>query len=164
MAAIQDPDPVVFFEPKKIYRAFDEEVPDGEHTVPLGEANVVEEGEDVTAVSWGAMMRPTLDAAENVDASVEVLDLRTITPLDVETLEASLEKTGRLVVVQEAPKTAGFAAEISATINEDDLLYLEAPIRRVTGFDTIMPQYKMEEEYMPDTARIQQALNEVVAF
>ncbi len=164
ISAIRDPDPVVFLEPKKVYRAFKEEVPDGEHTVPIGEANVVQEGEDVTVVSWGAMMRPTLAAAENVDASVEVIDLRTISPLDLDTLYESIEKTGRLVVVHEAPKSCGVGAEISATINEHDLLYLEAPIRRVTGFDTIMPQYKLEDEYLPDENRVIQAIQDVVNF
>ncbi len=164
LSAIRDPDPVVFLEPKQIYRAFKEEVPDGEHTVEIGEANVVEDGDDVTVIAWGAMMQPTLDAVENVDADVEVIDLRTISPLDLETLYDSIEKTGRLVIVHEAPKSFGPAAEISATINEHDLLYLEAPIRRVTGFDTIFPLYKLEGEYLPDENRIEQAITEVVEF
>lgn len=164
ISAIRDPDPVVFFEPKKIYRAFKEEVPEGEHTVSLGEANVVQEGEDVTVIAWGAMMVPAKQAAEQVDASVELIDLRTITPLDLDTLHESVEKTGRVVIVHEAPKSGGWGAELSATINEDDLLYLEAPIKRVTGFDTIFPQYKLEEKYLPDTEKVQKAIEDVVAF
>jgi pyruvate dehydrogenase E1 component beta subunit len=164
MSAIQDPDPVIFLEPKKIYRAFKEDVPEGDHTVPLGAANVVEDGEDITVISWGAMMRPTLEAAENVDASVEVIDLRSITPLDLDTIYESVEKTGRLVIVHEAPKTCGVGSEISATVNEHDLLYLEAPIKRVTGFDTIMPLPKLEDAYLPDVDRVQNAIEYVVNF
>lgn len=164
ISAVRDPDPVIFLEPKKIYRAFKEEVPDGDHTVELGTANVVQEGDDITVISWGAMMRPTLEAAEVVDASVEVIDLRSIAPIDLQTIYDSVEKTGRLVIVHEAPKTCGVGAELSATINEHDLLYLEAPIKRVTGFDTIFPLPKMEEEYMPDVSRVKKAINEVVEF
>lgn len=164
ISAIRDPDPVVFLEPKKIYRAFKEDVPDGDHTVQIGEANVVQEGSDVTVISWGAMMRPTLAAAENVDASVEVIDLRTIKPFDLETIYASVEKTGRVVIVHEAPKSGGWGAELSATINEHDILYLEAPIKRVTGFDTIMPLPKLEKAYMPDQSRVEKAITDVVDF
>ncbi|MFB6166842.1 MAG: alpha-ketoacid dehydrogenase subunit beta [Candidatus Nanohaloarchaea archaeon] len=163
-SAIRDPDPVLFMEPKKIYRAFREEVPEGEHTVPLGEANVVEEGEDVTVITWGAMVKTVEEAAEEVEHSVEVVDLRTVTPLDLETIHESVDKTGRVVIVHEAPKTAGFGAEISATINESDLLYLEAPVKRVTGFDTVFPLYKLEDEYMPDSARVVKGINEVAEF
>ncbi len=164
-AAIRDPDPVMFWEPKKIYRAFKEDVPDGEHTVPLGQANVVEKGEDITVVSWGAMMQPAKAAAEAVDASVEVVDLRSITPLDMDTVSRRVQKTGRVVVVHEAPKTCGVGAEVAATIAErtDDLFSLEAPINRVTGPDTIFPLYKLEEEYMPGTERVQRAIEETLA-
>ncbi|MDY6769395.1 MAG: alpha-ketoacid dehydrogenase subunit beta [Candidatus Nanohaloarchaea archaeon] len=164
-SAIRDPDPVMFWEPKKIYRAFKEEVPDGEHTVPLGEANVVEEGEDVTVISWGAMLRPVLEAAEGVDASVEVVDLRSMTPLDMDTISDSVQKTGRVVIVHEAPKTAGMGAEVAATIAErtDDLFSLEAPITRVTGFDTVFPLYKLEEDYLPGVDRVKQGIEETVS-
>ncbi|MCJ7479121.1 MAG: alpha-ketoacid dehydrogenase subunit beta [Candidatus Nanohaloarchaeota archaeon QJJ-7] len=165
-SAIRDPDPVMFWEPKKIYRAFEEEVPEGEHTVPLGEAEVVEEGEDITVISWGAMVRPVKKAAEEADASVEVVDLRSITPLDMDTISGSVQETGKLVIVHEAPKTSGFGAEVSATIaeNTDDLFSLEAPIKRVTGFDTVFPLYKREEEYLPGVKRIKDAVEEVNSF
>ncbi len=163
-SAIRSDDPVCFWEPKRIYRAFDGEVPEGEHTVDLGSAAVREEGEDVTVVSWGAMMRPTLEAAENVDASVEVIDLRSISPIDWETVKGSVEKTGRLVIVHEAPKTCGVGAEIAATVAEDDILYLESPIRRVTGADVVFPLYKLEQDYLPDAPRIEQAIRETVEF
>ncbi|MDY6774403.1 MAG: transketolase C-terminal domain-containing protein, partial [Candidatus Nanohaloarchaea archaeon] len=165
-SAIRDPDPVMFWEPKKIYRAFEEEVPEEEHTVPLGEAEVVEEGDDVTVISWGGMVQPAKEIAEETDASVEVVDLRSITPLDMDTISESVQKTGKVVVVHEAPKTAGFGAEVSATIAEktDDLFSLEAPIKRVTGFDTVFPLYKLEDEYLPGIKRIKDAVEEVNSF
>lgn len=153
-SAIRDPDPVVFLEPTRLYRAFREPVPEGDHTVPLGEARVVEEGEDVTVVGWGAMVREATRAAERVDASVEVIDPRTIFPLDSETILESVRKTGRCVVVHEAPRTAGMAAEIIARINDEALYYLEAPVERVTGYDVPFPLFAREEEYLPDEDRV----------
>jgi pyruvate/2-oxoglutarate/acetoin dehydrogenase E1 component len=153
-SAIRDPDPVVFLEPTRLYRAFRQEVPDGDHTVPLGEARVVEEGEDVTVVAWGAMVREATRAADRVDASVEVIDPRTVFPLDSEAILESVRETGRCVVVHEAPRTAGMAAEIVARINDEALYYLEAPVERVTGYDVPFPLFAREDEYLPDADRV----------
>ena len=163
-ASIRDPDPVVFLEPKLIYRAFREEVPDDDYTVDLGEAAVRREGEDVSLFTWGAMTRPSLDAAEGVaeeGIDVEVVDLRTLSPMDVETIVESFKRTGRAVVVHEAPKTGGLAGEITATIQEEALYYQEAPVERVTGFDVPYPLYALEDYYMPEDARIEDAIREV---
>jgi pyruvate dehydrogenase E1 component beta subunit len=162
-ASIRDPDPVVFLEPKLIYRAFREEVPDDDYTVDLGEAAVRREGEDVSLFTWGAMTRPSLDAAEAVaeeGIDVEVVDLRTLSPMDVETIVESFKRTGRAVVVHEAPKTGGLAGEITATIQEEALYYQEAPIERVTGFDVPYPLYALEDYYMPEPARIEDAIRD----
>ena len=162
-ASIRDPDPVVFLEPKLIYRAFREEVPDDDYTVDLGEAAVRREGEDVSLFTWGAMTRPSLDAAEAVTEEgidVEVVDLRTLSPMDVETIVESFKRTGRAVVVHEAPKTGGLAGEITATIQEEALYYQEAPIARVTGFDVPYPLYALEDYYMPEHARIEDAIRD----
>ena len=153
-ASIRDPDPVVFLEPTRLYRAFREEVPEGDHTVPLGEADVVREGDDVTVVAWGAIRHRTLDAVESVDASVEVVDPRTIVPFDTETVVDSVRKTGRCVVVHEAPRTGGMAAEVIARINERALYHLEAPVERVTGYDVPYPLFAREDAYLPDERRI----------
>ena len=166
-SAIRDPDPVIFLEPKLIYRAFREEVPDESYTVPLGEANVRREGADVSVFTWGAMTRPTLEAAadlaeEGIDC--EVVDLRTLSPLDEETLVESFEKTGRAVVVHEAPKTGGLAGELIATLQEERLLHQEAPIKRVTGFDVPFPLYALEDYYLPEPARIADGIRETVEF
>lgn len=165
-SAIRDPDPVLFMEPKRIYRAIVEDVPEDNYVVPLSEAKVVREGTDVTLVSWGAMMRLSREAAEKVKdtVSVEVIDLRTLSPMDTATITESVEKTGKAIVVHEAPKTAGLGAEIAATINETAFLSLEAPIERVTGFDVPFPQYKLENYYLPDTERIIKAIEKVAAF
>ncbi|MFB6308618.1 MAG: alpha-ketoacid dehydrogenase subunit beta [Haloarculaceae archaeon] len=165
-AAIRDPDPVVFLEPKLIYRAFREAVPDETYTVDLGEAAVRREGEDVTVVTWGAMTRPTLEAAEELagDVDSEVIDLRTLKPMDTDTVVESFEKTGRAVVVHEAPKTGGLAGEIIATLQEEALLYQEAPIERVTGFDVPYPLYALEDYYLPEPARIKDGITEAVDF
>ena len=153
-SSIRNPDPVIFLEPTRLYRAFREEVPEDDHTIPLGEARVVSEGEDVTVVGWGAMVREIERAADSVDASVEVIDPRTIFPLDSETILDSVRKTGRCVVAHEAPRTAGMAAEIVARINDEALYYLEAPVERVTGYDVPFPLFAREEEYIPDEKRI----------
>jgi len=166
-AAIRDPDPVVFLEPKLIYRAFREEVTDEAYTVPLGEARVRREGTDVSVYTWGAMTRPTLEAAEDLAAEgidAEVIDLRTLSPLDDETILESFRKTGRGVVVHEAPRTGGLAGELIATIQEEVLLYQEAPIARVTGFDVPFPLYALEDYYLPEAARIADGIRETVEF
>ena len=166
-AAIRDPDPVIFLEPKLIYRAFREDVPEGSYEVPLGEAAVRREGSDVSAYTWGAMSRPTMEAAEELaeeGIDVEVVDLRTVSPLDKETIVDSFEKTGRGVVVHEAPKSGGLAGEITATIQENSLLYQEAPITRVTGFDVPFPLHALEDYYMPEPARIADGIRDTAEF
>jgi len=167
IAAIRDPDPVIFLEPKLIYRAFREDVPAESYTVPLGEAAVRREGADVSVYTWGAMTRPTLEAAENIaeeGVEAEVVDLRTLSPLDEETILESFQKTGRAVVVHEAPKTGGLAGEVVATIQENAMVYQEAPIERVTGFDVPFPLHALEDYYLPEPARIGDAIREVVEF
>jgi pyruvate dehydrogenase E1 component beta subunit len=162
-ASIRDPDPVVFLEPKLIYRAFREEVPDDPYTVELGEAAVRREGSDVSLFTWGAMTQPSLEAAESVaedGIDVEVIDLRTLSPLDEATVLESFKKTGRAVIVHEAPKTGGLAGELTATIQEDALYYQEAPIQRVTGFDVPYPLYALEDYYMPEDTRIADAIRD----
>jgi pyruvate dehydrogenase E1 component beta subunit len=166
-SAIRDPDPVIFLEPKLIYRAFREEVPDETYTVPLGEAAVRREGSDVSVFTWGAMTRPTMEAAEDLaqeGIDAEVVDLRTLSPMDEETIVESFKKTGRGVVVHEAPKTGGLAGEIVATIQEEALLYQEAPIERVTGFDTPYPLYALEDYYLPEAARVADGIRNAVEF
>ena len=166
VSAIRDPDPVVFFEPKAIYRAFREEVPEEEETIPLGQSQVVREGDAITLITYGAMVRPTLDAAatlaEEEGVEAEVIDLMTISPLDETTFTESLRKTGRGVVITEAPRSFGPSAEIIARLVEKSFWYLEAPIRRVAGYDTIMPLFAYEKEYIPDAARILRAARETL--
>jgi len=166
ISAIRDPDPVIFFEPKRVYRSFREEVPEDEYTVPIGQAKVVSEGDDITVVTWGASVFQCLEAIDNLpeDVSVELIDLRTISPLDIDTVAESVQKTGRCVVVHEAPLTAGMGAEISARVQEQCFLHLEAPVQRVTGFDTIMPYYKLELDYLPDAKRIGHGIEQCLAY
>ena len=164
ISAIRDPTPVIFFEPKRIYRAFREEVPEDEYTIPIGEARTVCEGEELTMVSWGASVVQCMNAIEQSERSIELIDLRTISPIDMDTIAASVCKTGRCVIVHEAPKTAGLGAEIAASIMEHCFLHLEAPVQRVCGFDTIMPYYKLELEYLPDAERIGKAITETMAY
>jgi pyruvate dehydrogenase E1 component beta subunit len=166
ISAIRDPDPVIFLEPKQIYRAFREPVPDEPYEVPIGEAAVRREGADISVFAWGAMARPTLAAAEELagEIDVEVVDLRTMSPLDTETIVESFKKTGRGAVVHEAPKSGGMGAEIAATIQEEALVYQEAPIQRVTGFDTPFPLYALEDYYLPEPARIADGICEAVEF
>ena len=159
-ASIRDPDPVIFFEPKRVYRAVKMEVPEDEYVVDLGTAKVVREGADVTVVAWGAMLLEALAAAANVQrqgVSAEVIDLRTLWPLDLETIVRSVQKTGRVVIVHEAPKTCGFGAELISLINEKAFLHLQSPPIRVTGWDTPFP-YTHENEYLPLQHRISPAL------
>ncbi|MGH7274733.1 MAG: alpha-ketoacid dehydrogenase subunit beta [Nitrospiria bacterium] len=166
-AAIRDPDPVIFLEPARIYRAIKEEVPEGEYVIPLGKARVVREGGHITLISWGAMLRPTLQAAEMAleeGIEAEVVDVRTLYPLDTDTLIESVKKTKRAVVIHEAPRVAGLGAEIIALINEHALLHLEAPVERVTGFDTPIPLPKMEEFYLPDAERVIKAIRRVMRY
>ena len=164
IAAIRDPDPVIYFEPKRIYRAFREEVPEDEYVLPIGKARTVCEGTELTVVSWGASVVQCMQAIEKSGKSIELVDLRTIYPFDIDAVEASVRKTGRCVVVHEAPLTCGFGSEISARIMERCFLHLEAPVQRVAGFDTIMPYYKLELDYMPDAARIGRAIDDVMAY
>lgn len=165
ISAIRDPDPVFFFEPKRLYRAFREEVPEGEYTVPLGEGKKLTEGDDVTLISWGAMARVCLEALKLVkDVSVELIDLRTLSPLDDKIITDSVRRTGRAVIVHEEPRTLGLGAEIIARINEKAFLYLEAPVKRVTGYDVPMPLPKLEDYYLPDAERVADAIKEVATF
>lgn len=166
ISAIRDPDPVIFFEPKRVYRSFREEVPEDEYTIPIGEAKVVSEGTDLTVVSWGASVFQCIEALDALpeDVSVELIDLRTIYPIDLDTIVQSVEKTGRCVVVHEAPKTAGMGAEISSLIQEHCFLHLKAPVQRVAGFDTVMPYYKLELDYLPDAPRVKEAIEQTLAY
>ena len=164
-ASIRDPDPVIFLEPKLIYRAFREDVPEEPYTIDLGEAAVRREGDDVSVFTWGAMTRPTLEAAESVaedGIDCEVVDMRTLSPMDTETILESFKKSGRAGVVHEAPKTGGLAGEITATIQEEALYYQEAPIERVTGFDVPYPLYALEDYYLPEDTRIEDAIRKTV--
>jgi pyruvate/2-oxoglutarate/acetoin dehydrogenase E1 component len=165
-AAIRDPDPVVVLEPKLVYRTARGEVPDGEHVVPLGKARVAREGEDLTLVAYGAMVGVAEKAADALAdrASAEVLDLRTLKPLDEEALLASAGKTGRVVIVQEAPRTCGYAAEIAAILAERAILDLRGPVLRVTGYDVPYPYWTLEDAYMPSVDRVVDAAERLLAF
>ncbi|HZY05909.1 MAG TPA: alpha-ketoacid dehydrogenase subunit beta [Anaeromyxobacteraceae bacterium] len=166
ISAIRDEDPVLFFEPKRVYRAAKGEVPEGEYTVPFGEAKVTRPGTQVTVIAWGAMWHEAAEAARQAEEhgiDCEVLDLRSLQPLDVDAVEASVKKTGRAIVVHEAPLTCGFGAELSALIQERCFLHLEAPVARVTGFDTPFP-YTLENEYLPRAPRILQAIRRTVDY
>jgi pyruvate dehydrogenase E1 component beta subunit len=168
VAAIRDPDPVIFMEPKRTYRAYREDVPEEVEVLPLGEARVVQEGSDITLVSWGAMMRPTLAAAshlaETKGTSVEVIDLLTVSPLDGEAVARSVRKTGRCVVVQESPQRASIGSDIIAQLNDRALLYLEAPVKRVSGYDVVTPYWGRENNYIPDEGRIVAGVEETLSF
>jgi pyruvate dehydrogenase E1 component beta subunit len=163
-AAIRSPDPVVVLEPKVLYRSPREEVPDGEYVVPLGKARIAREGSDLTLIAYGGMVQVALDAAEELDASAEVIDVRTLKPLDEETLLASVAKTGRAVIVQEAPRVAGFGAEIAAVLAEKAILDLRGPVLRVTGYDAPVPFWTLEEENLPTPARVVEAVNRLLEF
>ncbi len=166
-AAIQDPDPVIYYEPKAVYRLFKENVPEQIELMPIGKAQVVKEGKDITLISYGASLRPTREAAEELEEDgikPEIIDLLSIAPLDTETIVASVKKTGRCIIVHEGPRTCGMAAEIIARINEKVLLFLEAPIKRVTGYDVPIPYFSKERAYLPDPERILSACRETLAF
>ena len=166
LAAIRDPDPVIFFEPKRVYRAAKGEVPDGDYTVEIGKAKKIREGKDVTIIAWGAMLYEAVAAADeakkkNIDC--EILDLVTLWPVDIEAIAASVKKTGRVIIVHEAPKTCGFGAELVALVNEHAFLHLQAPPMRVTGLDTPFP-YALENEYLPLAHRILPAITQTVGY
>ncbi len=167
LAAIRDPDPVVFLEPSRLYRRFKEEVDDDGQPLPLDKAFVLREGGDVTFVAWGAMLHEALAAAEALEPEgidAEVIDLATLKPIDFETVLASVKKTGRCVVISEAPRSGSLASEISANISEQALLALLAPLERVTAFDCVTPMFRLEEKYMPDAARIARAARKVMEY
>lgn len=167
VAAIRDPDPVIFFEPKSIYRAFREDVPEEEEVMEIGKSVLAREGKDLTLVSYGAMMRPTLAAAEKLaeedGVEAEVIDLLTLSPLDDALFTKSVRKTGRVVIVHEAHRSFGPGAEIASRIMEQSFWYLEAPIRRVTGFDIVVPLFAREQAYLPDAERILRASRETLS-
>lgn len=167
ISAIRDPDPTIFLEPKRIYRAIKEEIQEDEYTIPLGKARMVKEGKDITVICWGAMVREVENVSEEAEKEgidLEIIDLRTLSPLDKDTILKSVEKTGRALVVHEAPKTCGLGAEISALINEKALLSLSAPVLRITGQDITVPLAKGEDYYIPSIARILQGLRKVMNF
>ena len=161
VSAIRDPDPVIFYEAKALYRAFREEVPEEEETVPIGQPRTVREGKDLTMIAYGAMMRPTLEAAASLKdkdgVEAEVIDLLTISPLDDEILVTSVLKTGRALIVHEAPRSFGPGAEIATRLMEKAFYYLEVPIERVTGYDIIIPLFSREKAYLPNEQRILRA-------
>jgi pyruvate dehydrogenase E1 component beta subunit len=163
-AAIRDPDPVVVLEPKLLYRRPRGEVPEGEHVVPLGKARVAQPGDDLTVIAWGSMVRVALQAAAEIPADVEVLDIRTLKPLDEETILASVGKTGRAVIVQEAPRVAGFGAEVAAVVAEKAILDLRAPVLRVTGYDVPFPYWSLEHEYLPSVERVVAAAGKLLEY
>jgi len=167
VSAIRDPDPVIFYESKALYRAFREEVPEAEETLPIGEPQLVKEGRDLTLISYGAMMRPTQEAAQHLQdkdgIAADVIDLLTISPFSEELPVQSVKKTGRAVVVHEAPRSFGPGAEIISRLMEKAFYYLEAPIERVTGYDIVIPLFNREKAYLPDTGRILEAARKVLA-
>ncbi len=166
VSAIREDDPVIFCEPKKLYRAFKQEIPEEEYTVPLGEAKIVREGTDVTVVSWGNMARVSNDAAELAQEqgiSAEVIDLRTVSPLDKKSVIDSVKKTGRVVVVHEAPRSCGVGAELVATIARRAILELRAPMERITGFDIITPYPRLEDYYLPSPKRVLNAIKRTMS-
>lgn len=168
VSAIRDPDPVVFFEPKAVYRSFREEVPDEEETAPIGKPSIVRQGDDLTFVAWGAMVQRVLAAADRLrhedGVASDVVDLLTLAPLDERAIHDSVRKTGRVVVVHEAPMSFGPAGELTARLGEDSFLYLEAPVARVTGYDTHMPYFAREQAYLPSVERIVAAARATLAY
>lgn len=168
ISAIEDNDPVLFFEPTKLYRAFKEEVPEEMYRVPLGQAKVVQEGKDLSIIAWGTMLREALQAAKRIEQekgwSCEVIDLRTLYPLDRDTIIGSVKKTGRAVVVHEAHKSVGIGAEIVSLINDEALLYMKAPVKRITGFDIPVPQFSVEDHYMPTVERVKQGIEQTILY
>jgi pyruvate dehydrogenase E1 component beta subunit len=168
ISAIRDNDPVIFLEHLKLYRSIRSEVPEEEYTIPLGQAKVVREGDTVTIITYGAMVQTSLKAAEEMEktrgVNVEVIDLRTVSPIDIDTILVSVEKTNRAIVVQEAQKSAGVAAEVIAQINEKAILHLEAPVLRVAAPDTAYPFAEIEDEWLPSSSKVVLALKQVLDF
>ena len=167
LAAIRDPDPVIFLEPTRIYRLVKQEVADDGKALPLDRCFILREGNDVTLVSWGAMLQETLQVAKELETrgvSAEVIDVSTIKPLDMETILTSIHKTGRCVIIHEAPLTCGVGAEIAAQLAEKGLLSLQAPVQRVAGYDTVVPYFKLEKQYLPSPQRILAAVHKVLEF
>lgn len=167
LAAIRDPDPVIFFEPKRIYRQYKEEVPDDGEALPLDVCFVIRDGSDVTLVTWGAHIKETLEAADKLATegiSAEVIDVATIKPLDVDTIHESVKKTGRCVIVHEAARTCGVGAEIAAQLAEKAMFDLVAPVQRVTGYDVPIPLFRLEMKYLPSTEKIVVAARETMRF
>lgn len=165
LAAIRNPDPVLFLEPKRVYHLNKEEVEDDGEEFPLDMCYIIREGSDITMVTWGAMMKETLEAADKLaerGISAEVIDVATISPLDMETIHESVAKTGRCVIIQEAARHCGLASEIAANLADHGLYDLHAPVKRVTGYDTIMPLFKLEKKYMPSTQRILDTVNKIL--
>ncbi|KAF0221008.1 MAG: pyruvate dehydrogenase E1 component subunit [Geobacteraceae bacterium] len=162
VSAIRDPDPVIFLEPTRLYRLVKEEVPEGEYTVALGQARIVREGSGVTVIAWGSMLHRVLQAVEGYDA--EVIDPMTLSPFDEETMYASVKKTGRAVIVHEAPKTCGFGAELAASIAEEAMLHLKGPILRVTGSDVPVTLARLIDHYLPSVERVRKALDEILKY
>jgi 2-oxoisovalerate dehydrogenase E1 component beta subunit len=165
LAAIRDPDPVIFLEPTRLYRLFKQPVEDTGTALPLDTCFILREGTDVTLVSWGAMLQEVQTAADELagaGVSAEIVDVATLKPLDMDTIVASVEKTGRCVIVHEAPRTCGVGAEIAATLAERGLYSLLAPIERVTGYDVVVPLFRLETQYMPSVARIVSAVRKTL--
>ncbi|MHB2025635.1 MAG: alpha-ketoacid dehydrogenase subunit beta [Elusimicrobiota bacterium] len=167
IAAIHDPDPVVFFEPKALYRSAIGETPEEMYETGIGQARAAQNGSDVSLISWGAMVHTCLRAAQELSQegiSAEVIDLRTLSPLDWDAIKASVEKTGRAIIAHEAPNSGSWAAEISAQIAERSLLKLKAPVRRIGGWDIRMPLFRLEKHYVPDVQRVVAAARDAMAF
>ncbi|HXX80488.1 MAG TPA: alpha-ketoacid dehydrogenase subunit beta [Thermodesulfovibrionales bacterium] len=162
ISSIRDPDPVLFLESTRLYRLLKEDVPEGEYVVPLEKARVVQEGKDVTIISWGFMLHRVLQAVEGFDA--EVIDLMTLNPLDEETIYGSVKKTGRIVIVNEEPKTGSFGSELSASIAEDMMLFLKSPVMRVSAYDTVLPLPRLEEYYMPSVEKIRKSIADAMRY
>jgi pyruvate/2-oxoglutarate/acetoin dehydrogenase E1 component len=166
ISAIRDPDPVIFFEPLKLYRSIKQEVALKEYSIPLGKASVVKEGTEVTLIAYGAMVHECLKAAEAVQGkyTCEVIDLRTLKPLDIEAVSASVKKTGRAIVVHEAQRTCGVGAEVASQIMEHCFLHLQAPVVRVTSFNTILPLPHLEKYFLPNAEKIAKAIERVMSY
>ena len=167
LAAIRNPDPVLFLEPKRIYRWVKQEVPDNGQALPLDKCFVLREGSDITLITWGAMIKETLEAADALEQqgmSAEIIDVATLKPIDFETILQSVEKTGRCLIIHEAARHCGVGAEIAATIAEHGIFFLRAPVKRVTGYDTVMPYYKMEKYYLPSSAKIISTAQQLMEF
>ncbi len=167
ISAIRDPDPVIFLEHIRLYRAYREEVPSGELTVPIGKARIALPGKDLTIIAWGAMVNVSLEAAKQLKPEgiePEVIDLRSLKPLDTDLILSSVKKTGRVVIVEESHRISGFASDIAAIIGEQAILYLKAPVTRVSGYDIRFPLYKLEDEYLPDPGRVISIVKEVMRF